>query len=72
MPGDMKRRELLVGLALTALGACAGWMAAGAPEKGKAPAGTRLRDIAVPMRDGVILRADVWLPKVEGRFPTLV
>jgi len=73
MPGDMKRREILVGLALTALGAFAGWMAAGAQEYGKeAPEGTRLRDVAVPMRDGVILRADVWLPKVEGRFPTLV
>jgi len=24
------------------------------------------------MRDGVVLRADVWLPKAEGRFPTLV
>jgi uncharacterized protein len=73
MPGDMKRREMLVGLALAALGAIAGWMAAGAQEKGKeAPAGKRLRDVAVPMRDGVILRADVWLPKVEGRYPTLV
>jgi putative CocE/NonD family hydrolase len=32
----------------------------------------RLLDRSVPMRDGVILRADVWLPKAEGRFPTLV
>jgi uncharacterized protein len=31
-----------------------------------------LKDVAVPMRDGVVLRADVWLPKAEGRFPTLV
>ncbi len=31
-----------------------------------------LTDVAVAMRDGVILRADVWLPKAEGRFPTLV
>src|SRR5215471_4836633 len=69
----MKRRAMLAGLALAALGAIAGWMAAGAQEKGKeVPAGKRLRDVAVPMRDGVILRADVWLPKVEGRFPTLV
>jgi putative CocE/NonD family hydrolase len=35
-------------------------------------AGTRLTDVAVPMRDGVVLRADIWLPKPEGRFPTLV
>jgi hypothetical protein len=30
------------------------------------------KDIAVPMRDGVLLRADVLRPKAEGRFPTLV
>ena len=24
------------------------------------------------MRDGVILRADVWRPAAEGRFPVLV
>jgi len=30
------------------------------------------KDVAVPMRDGVILRADVVLPNVTGRFPTLV
>jgi uncharacterized protein len=28
--------------------------------------------VAVLMRDGVVLRADVWLPKAQGRFPTLV
>jgi uncharacterized protein len=36
------------------------------------PSGTKLREVPVPMRDGVVLRADVWLPKAEGRFPTLV
>jgi uncharacterized protein len=30
------------------------------------------RDVAVPMRDGVVLRADVLRPAAEGRFPTLV
>ncbi len=30
------------------------------------------RNVAVPMRDRVILRADVWRPAEEGRFPTLV
>src|SRR5260370_39075609 len=29
-------------------------------------------DVGVPMRDGVVLRADILLPSVEGRFPTLV
>jgi len=30
------------------------------------------KDVAVPMRDGVVLRADVVLPNATGRFPTLV
>lgn len=29
-------------------------------------------NVAVPMRDGVVLRAEVWRPRAEGRFPTLV
>jgi uncharacterized protein len=35
---------------------------------------TFIRDtnVAVPMRDGVVLRADVWRPRTTGRFPTLV
>lgn len=30
------------------------------------------RDVAVPMRDGVVLRADILRPKAEGRVPVLV
>jgi putative CocE/NonD family hydrolase len=30
------------------------------------------KDVAVPMRDGVVLRADLALPATTGRFPTLV
>src|SRR5215471_18568540 len=30
------------------------------------------KDVAVPMRDGVVLRADVLRPSAGGRFPTLV
>jgi putative CocE/NonD family hydrolase len=30
------------------------------------------RDVAVPMRDGVVLRADVWRPAGAGPFPVLV
>ncbi len=30
------------------------------------------KDVGVPMRDGVTLRADVALPAATGRFPTLV
>ena len=38
-----------------------------------APAGyVVMKNVAVPMRDGLVLRADVWVPKAEGRFPTLV
>ena len=29
-------------------------------------------DVAVPMRDGVTLRADVWRPAADGRFPALI
>jgi putative CocE/NonD family hydrolase len=29
-------------------------------------------NVAVPMRDGVVLRADVWRPPAAGRYPTLV
>jgi putative CocE/NonD family hydrolase len=30
------------------------------------------KDVAVPMRDGVVLRADVLRPQGDGRFPVLV
>ncbi len=30
------------------------------------------RDVPVPMRDGTVLRAEVFRPAPEGRFPTLV
>lgn len=30
------------------------------------------KDVPVPMRDGVVLRADVWRPAASGRFPVLV
>jgi len=30
------------------------------------------RNIAVPMRDGTVLRADVWRPDSEGEFPVLI
>lgn len=38
---------------------------------GESP-GIVTRNVAVPMRDGVILRADVRLPRATGRFPVLV
>ncbi|MBS1851179.1 MAG: CocE/NonD family hydrolase [Acidobacteria bacterium] len=30
------------------------------------------RNVAVPMRDGTILRADIYHPQAEGRFPVLL
>ena len=30
------------------------------------------RNVSVPMRDGVVLRADLWRPADTGRYPTLV
>lgn len=33
---------------------------------------TRESNVPVPMRDGVVLRADVWRPATAGRYPTLV
>jgi len=30
------------------------------------------RNIEIPMRDGTILRADVWRPKAEGKYPVLI
>jgi uncharacterized protein len=32
----------------------------------------RRNDVNVPMRDGVVLRADVLLPGAEGKFPALI
>jgi len=38
-----------------------------------APANLVLQqNVAVPMRDGIVLRADILLPRLQGRFPTLV
>jgi putative CocE/NonD family hydrolase len=29
-------------------------------------------DVSIPMRDGVVLRADILLPNAEGKFPALI
>jgi uncharacterized protein len=47
------------------------WFAAATA--GEAPASVRIdRDVGVPMRDGVVLRADVYRPDRAGKFPVLV
>ena len=30
------------------------------------------RNTAIPMRDGAVLRGDVFRPKAEGKFPALM
>jgi hypothetical protein len=48
---------------------CGSWFAAG----GATADGMRVeRDVAVPMRDGVVLRADVYRPAGDGKYPVLV
>src|SRR5690348_18192031 len=59
---SMKR---LVGTLLLAL--CAGAHAFAAPSDY-----ILQKDVAVPMRDGVVLRADLLLPRGKGRLSTLV
>src|SRR5215472_12650960 len=44
----------------------------GQPQQYTLAANAVMKNVAVPMRDGTILRADVWLPPREGRFPALV
>ena len=31
-----------------------------------------LTNLAVPMRDGIILYADLYLPDMDGQFPTII
>lgn len=42
------------------------------PPIAKTPPFLTRKDAAVPMRDGVVLRADILLPADSGRFPTLI
>jgi uncharacterized protein len=61
-----------VSIALLALAVC---LQVTAPLPGAAPADTgwlREQDVAVPMRDGVVLRANTYRPRSGGPFPVLV
>ena len=65
--------KLLLGLScVTAILACALLLARErgplAPER----VVDHATDVAVPMRDGVVLRADILLPSAAGKFPALV
>jgi uncharacterized protein len=70
---NMKKEKTMVGLTILVVGGFSTWMAGKTLEKTEpVAAATRLMNVEVPMRDGVKLRADVWLPNAEGRYPALV
>jgi putative CocE/NonD family hydrolase len=52
--------------------AAAGLLSAQSTESALASSGRMEQNVAIAMRDGVRLRADVFLPVGEGRFPVLV
>ncbi len=47
-------------------------MAGGVPNAIAAEEVVVERDVPVPMRDGVKLKADIYTPKAEGKFPVLL
>jgi len=51
---------------------CAGIPFPQTPPVAKTQPYVMTKEVAVPMRDGVVLRADILLPADSGRFPTLV
>jgi len=59
-------------LAVFAIAAAAGMCAYEAARSAPWPPVTTEFNVAVPMRDGVVLRADVMRPETGGPFPTLV
>lgn len=63
-------RRTLPGAAALAVSLAAMWVVV-APASGRQDS-VVARDVAVPMRDGVVLRADLRRPASDGRFPTLV
>jgi putative CocE/NonD family hydrolase len=58
----------LLFLLITGLGGLAGSQSENQPEAQK----TQRFDLIVPMRDGVHLTADLYLPEAEGRWPTVL
>jgi putative CocE/NonD family hydrolase len=73
MRGMRGRVSLVLIFSAASVAVGAAWLgASGNGLLGAAASGTRRSDVAVAMRDGVVLLADILLPKAEGRFPTLV
>ncbi len=67
----MRRLSFLLPVALL-LAATLPFFVGSVEQASPSPALNITKDVAVPMRDGVVLRADVVLPSAAGRFPTLV
>lgn len=60
-------------IVLTSFGMLTACTESPAPTSGPGPPATIVeRDVAVPMRDGTVLRADVFRPPGDGPFPVLV
>jgi putative CocE/NonD family hydrolase len=71
---NLRTMMLVVGPASFSLMVSSAWGDDG-PAKADAGASSNFyleKDVAVPMRDGVVLRADVYQPAASGRFPVLV
>ncbi len=64
-PPARRRARLTIAAALLALAACAVFASA-------ASATVALCDVPITMSDGVVLRANVWLPSSSGHYPTLL
>ena len=71
----MSKRKLTVSLCFSSIIAVLGGAAFYGQERDQSalkPLATHVADVSVPMRDGVVLRADILLPSAEGKFPALV
>lgn len=65
-------REALAWMAMAALAGPLVWMGARDIEARQSLTITMERNVAVSMRDGTVLRADVYRPSADGRFPVLL
>jgi putative CocE/NonD family hydrolase len=64
-PTPRRRARVAILAASLALAACAVFASSAA-------ATVALCDVPITMSDGVVLRANIWLPSSSGRFPTLL
>jgi len=71
---DVMKKHRAVWTGSLGLAILCGFWFLGFAREGRSTAGSPvvLKNVAVAMRDGVVLRADIWLPKSEGKFPALV